>query len=88
MGKIVEINFKPNNWQCQKLGLQWFYGLSLRSESMDCVYGLSVWIECTDWVYGSSPSIESADWIYGFSQWGRGGGSEDTRKIILRGLKR
>ena len=53
---------------------------------MDCVYGLSVWIECTDWVYGSSPSIESMDWIYGFSQWGRGGGSEDTRKIILSGL--
>ena len=70
----------------QKIGLQWFYGLSLRSESMDCVYGLSVWIECTDWVYGSSPSIESADWIYGFSQWGRGGGSEYTRKNILRGL--
>ena len=125
LGKIVEINFKPNNWQCQKLGLQWFYGLSLwiesmdwvyglslwiktmdlvngeegqkiglqwfyglslRSESMDCVYGLSVWIECTDWVYGSSPSIESMDWIYGFSLWGRRGGSEDTRKIILRGL--
>ena len=59
---------------------------SLSSESMDCVYGLSVWIECMDWVYGSSPSIEYMDWIYGFSQWGRGGGSEDTRKIILRGL--
>ena len=32
----------------QKIGLQSFYGLSLRSESMDCVYGLSVWIESMD----------------------------------------
>ena len=75
-----------NGEEGQKIGLQWFYGLSLRSESMDCVYGLSVWIECTDWVYGSSPSIESMDWIYGFSLWGRRGGSEDTRKMILREL--
>ena len=75
-----------NGEEGQKIGLQWFYGLSLRSESMDCVYGLSVWIECTDWVYGSSPSIESMDWIYGFSLWGRTGASEDTRKMILREL--
>ena len=54
--------------------------------SMDWVYGLSVWFESMDRVYGSSPSIESMDWIYGFSQWGRGGGSEDTIKITLRGL--
>ena len=61
-GKIVEINFKPNNWQCQKLGLQWFYGLSLRNESMVWVYGLSLWIESMDWVYGLSLWIESMDW--------------------------
>ena len=36
----------------QKIGLQWFDGLSLRSESMDCVYGLSVWIESMDLVNG------------------------------------
>ena len=36
----------------QKIGLQWFCGLSLRSESMDLVYGLSLWIESMDLVYG------------------------------------
>ena len=86
MSLWIETMDLVNGEEGQKIGLQWFDGLSLRSESMDCVYGLSVWIECTDWVYGSSPSIESMDWIYGFSQWWRGGGSEDTRKIILRGL--
>ena len=45
----------------QKIGLQSFYGLSLRSESMDCVYGLSVWIESMDCVYGLSLWIVSID---------------------------
>ena len=27
--------------------------------------------------------IESMDWNYGFSQWGRGGGSEDRFAVIL-----
>ena len=49
----------------QKIGLQWFYGLSLRSESMDCVYGLSVRIESMDRVHRLSLWIESMDLVYG-----------------------
>ena len=75
-----------NGEEGQKIGLQWFYGLSLRSESMDCVYGLSVWIESMDCVYGLRLWIESIDWVYGLNIWGRRGGSEDTRKMILREL--
>ena len=36
----------------QKIGLQSFYGLSLRSESLDCVHQLSLWIESMDLVNG------------------------------------
>ena len=40
--------FNGEEGEGQKIGLQAFYGLSLKSESMDCVYGLSVWIESMD----------------------------------------
>ena len=57
-----------NGEEGQKIGLQWFYGLSLRSESMDYVYGLSVRIESMDWVYGLSVWIESMDRVQWRSQ--------------------
>ena len=83
----MDWNYGFRQWE-RGVGSEDRFAVILWIESKEWVYWLCLWIECTDWVYGSSPSIESADWIYGFSQWGRGGGSENTRKIILRGLKR
>ena len=54
-----------NGEEGQRMDLQWFYGFSLRSESMDCVYGLSVRIESMDRVHWLSLWIESMDLVNG-----------------------